>query len=385
MALSGIRDMSTIEEPPHDRQPVQTYVVEHEWPVIAEAIRRELSRGGQVYYLHNRVENIESTAGRLRQWLGEDVAIGIAHGKMAERELSSVMQQMADGEIQVLVCTTIIETGIDLPNANTLIIEDADHLGLAQLHQLRGRVGRSNRRAYAYLTYRRGKVLTEVAAKRLAAIREFAEFGSGFKIAMRDLEIRGAGNLLGPEQSGYLMSVGYDLYLKLLEEAVLEERGEEKRIETECAADLTVNAHIPDRYVPSAEQRMDLYRRIAAIRTDEDASDLLDEMLDRYGEAPKSVLALLDVALLRSAAAKAGVSDISQKGSLLRLQLGVFHPQALVAVCGHAKYRQRLTLAAGEIPALTLKLKPGEDVLEAARDLVEDLKLAAEEAAGGTP
>ena len=385
MALSGIRDMSTIEEPPHDRQPVQTYVMEHEWPVIAEAIRRELSRGGQVYYLHNRVENIESTAGRLRQWLGEDAAIGIAHGKMAERELSSVMQQMADGEIQVLVCTTIIETGIDIPNVNTLIIEDADKMGLAQLHQIRGRIGRSARRAYAYLTYRRGKVLQETAAKRLAAIREYVEFGSGFKIAMRDLEIRGAGNLLGPEQSGYLMSVGYDLYLKLLEEAVLEERGEEKRIETECAADLTVNAHIPDRYVPSAEQRMDLYRRIAAIRTDEDASDLLDEMLDRYGEAPKSVLALLDVALLRSAAAKAGVSDISQKGSLLRLQLGVFHPQALVAVCGHAKYRQRLTLAAGEIPALTLKLKPGEDVLEAARDLVEDLKLAAEEAAGGTP
>ena len=202
---------------------------------------------------------------------------------------------------------------------------------------------------------------------------------------MRDLEIRGAGNLLGPEQSGYLMSVGYDLYLKLLEEAVLEEKGEERKVETECSADLTVNANIPERYVPAAEQRMDLYRRIAAIRTDEDASDLLDEMLDRYGEAPKSVLALLDVALLRSAAAKAGVSDISQKGSLLRLQLGVFHPQALVAVCGHAKYRQRLTLAAGEIPALTLKLKPGEDVLEAARDLVEDLKLAAEEAAGGTP
>ena len=385
MALSGIRDMSTIEEPPHDRQPVQTYVVEHEWPVIAEAIRRELSRGGQVYYLHNRVENIESTAGRLRQWLGEDVAIGIAHGKMAERELSSVMQQMADGEIQVLVCTTIIETGIDIPNVNTLIIEDADRQGLSQLHQIRGRIGRSARRAYAYLTYRPGKVLTEVASKRLSAIREYVTFGSGFRIAMRDLEIRGAGNLLGPEQSGYLMSVGYDLYLKLLEEAVLEERGEEKRIETECAADLTVNAHIPDRYVPSAEQRMDLYRRIAAIRTDEDASDLLDEMLDRYGEAPKSVLALLDVALLRSAAAKAGVSDISQKGSLLRLQLAVFHPQALVAVCGHAKYRQRLTLAAGEIPALTLKLKPGEDVLEAARDLVEDLKLAAEEAAGGTP
>ena len=385
MAMSGIRDMSTLEEPPADRLPVQTYVLEHNWPVLADAMRRELERGGQVYYLHNRVETIDRTAARIGQMLGEDAAVGVAHGKMSQEAIDDVMSRMTDGELNVLVCTTIIETGIDLPNANTLIIEDADHLGLAQLHQIRGRVGRSNRRAFAYLTYRRGKVLTEVAAKRLSAIREFAEFGSGFKIAMRDLEIRGAGNLLGPEQSGYLMSVGYDLYLKLLEEAVLEERGEEKRIETECAADLTVNAHIPDRYVPSAEQRMDLYRRIAAIRTDEDASDLLDEMLDRYGEAPESVLALLDVALLRSAAAKAGVSDISQKGSLLRLQLGVFHPQALVAVCGHAKYRQRLTLAAGEIPALTLKLKPGEDVLEAARDLVEDLKLAAEEAAGGTP
>ena len=380
MALSGLRDMSTLEEPPADRQPVQTYVLEHDWAIIEDAVRRELGRGGQVYYLHNRVESIDSTAARLQKMLGPEARIVTGHGKMSEQELSSVMQAMVDGEADILVCTTIIETGIDIPNVNTLIIEDADRMGLAQLHQIRGRIGRSARRAYAYLTYRRGKVLQETAAKRLAAIREYVEFGSGFKIAMRDLEIRGAGNLLGPEQSGYLMSVGYDLYLKLLEEAVLEERGEERRIETECAADLTVNAHIPDRYVPSPEQRMDLYRRIAAIRTDEDASDLLDEMLDRYGEAPKSVLALLDVALLRAAAAVAGVCDISQKGSLLRFQLGIFRPEALVAVCGLAKYRQRLTLAAGEVPALTLKLRPGEDVLEAARTLVEDLKLASEAA-----
>ena len=385
MALSGLRDMSTLEEPPADRQPVQTYVLEHDWAIIEDAVRRELGRGGQVYYLHNRVESIDSTAARLQKMLGPDARIVTGHGKMGEQELSSVMQAMVDGEADILVCTTIIETGIDIPNVNTLIIEDADKMGLAQLHQIRGRIGRSARRAYAYLTYRRGKVLQETAAKRLAAIREYVEFGSGFKIAMRDLEIRGAGNLLGPEQSGYLMSVGYDLYLKLLEEAVLEERGEERKIETECAADLTVNAHIPDRYVPSPEQRMDLYRRIAAIRTDEDASDLLDEMLDRYGEAPKSVLALLDVALLRAAAAGAGVSDISQKGSVLKLTLGVFRPEALVAVCGLAKYRQRLTLAAGEVPALSLKLRSGEDVLEAARALVEDLKLASEEAAGGTP
>ena len=377
MALSGLRDMSTLEEPPADRQPVQTYVLEHDWAIIEDAIRRELSRGGQVYYLHNRVETIDLTAARLQKMLGPEVRIVTGHGKMGEQELSSVMQAMVDGEADILVCTTIIETGIDIPNVNTLIIEDADRMGLSQLHQIRGRIGRSARRAYAYLTYRRGKVLQETAAKRLAAIREYVEFGSGFKIAMRDLEIRGAGNLLGPEQSGYLMSVGYDLYLKLLEEAVLEERGEEKTVENECAADLTVNAHIPERYVPSPEQRMDLYRRIAAIREDEDASDLLDELLDRYGEAPKPVLALLDVALLRSAAAKAGVSDISQKGNVLRFQLGVFHPEALAAVCGLAKYRRRLTLAAGEVPALSLTLKPGEDVLEAARTLVEDLTLSA--------
>ena len=382
MALSGLRDMSTLEEPPQDRQPVQTYVMEHDWTVVEDAIRRELGRGGQVYYLHNRVESIDLTASRLQKMLGPEVRIVVGHGKMGEKELSAVMQAMVDGEADILVCTTIIETGIDISNVNTIIIEDADKMGLAQLHQIRGRIGRSARRAYAYLTYRRGKVLQETAAKRLSAIREYVEFGSGFKIAMRDLEIRGAGNLLGPEQSGYLMSVGYDLYLKLLEEAVLEEKGEERKVETECSADLTVNANIPERYVPTAEQRMDLYRRIAAIRTNEDASDLLDEMLDRYGEAPKSVLALLDVALLRAAASKAGVSDISQKGSALKLQLALFRPEALVAVCGMPKYRQRLTLSAGDTPALTLRLKPGANVLESATELVEDLRLATEEHAG---
>ena len=376
MALSGLRDMSTIEEPPADRQPVQTYVLEHDWAILEDAMRKELARGGQIYYLHNRVETIDLTASRIQKLLGPEVRVVVGHGKMSEQELSSVMQAMVDGEADVLVCTTIIETGIDIPNVNTLIMEDADRLGLAQLHQIRGRIGRSTRRAYAYLTYQKGKILQETAAKRLAAIREYVEFGSGFKIAMRDLEIRGAGNLLGPEQSGYLMSVGYDLYLKLLEEAVLEERGEEKKIETECAADLTLNANIPERYVTSPEQRMDLYRRIAAIRTNDDASDLMDEMIDRYGEPPKPVLALLDVALLRAAAAKAGVSDITQKKDVLRFTLAVFRPEALVQVCGLAKYKFRLTLSAGETPMLTLKLKPGADVLETALELVEDLKLA---------
>ena len=376
MALSGLRDMSTIEEPPRDRQPVQTYVLEHDWAILEDAMRRELARGGQIYYLHNRVETIDLTASRIRKILGPDVRIVTGHGKMGQQELSDVMQQMVDGQADILVCTTIIETGIDIPNVNTLIIEDADHYGLAQLHQIRGRIGRSARRAYAYLTYRRGKVLQENAAKRLSAIREYVEFGSGFRIAMRDLEIRGAGNLLGPEQSGYLTSVGYDLYLKLLEEAVLEEQGGGQSAPAECAADLTVNANIPESYVASPEQRMDLYRRIAAIRSDEDSADVLDELIDRYGEPPRPVLALLDVALLRAAAVRAGVTDITQKGGQLRLALGDFRPEALAAVCAMPKYRRALTLSAGEKPALTLALSGGADVLDTALGLVEDLRLA---------
>ncbi len=379
MALSGLRDMSTIAEPPADRQPVQTYVLEHDWDVIADAIRRELDRGGQVYYLHNRVESINAAAGRLQKLLGPEARIVTGHGKMTEQELSDVMSRMIEGEADILVCTTIIETGIDIPNVNTLVIEDADKMGLAQLHQLRGRIGRSTRRAYAYLTYRPGKILQETASKRLGAIREYVEFGSGFKIAMRDLEIRGAGNLLGPEQSGYMMSVGYDLYLKLLEEAVLEEKGQQPVTEVKCTADLTVNAHLPERYIPSAEQRMDLYRRIAAIRTPEDSGELLDELMDRYGDPPRPVLALLDVALLRASAQAAGVSDLSQKGDRLRLTLGAFHPEALAAVCALPKYRRLLTLSAGEVPALTLQLRPGADVLETASALVEDLRLAAQD------
>ena len=372
MALSGIRDMSTLEEPPMDRQPVQTYVLEHDWGVLSDAMRRELERGGQVYYLHNRVETITRTAARIKEMLGEDVAVAVAHGKMSQEELNDVMTRMSDGEVDVLVCTTIIETGIDIANANTLIIEDADHMGLAQLHQIRGRVGRSTRRAYAYLTYRRGKVLTEVASKRLGAIREFAEFGSGFKIAMRDLEIRGAGNVLGPEQSGFLLSVGYDMYLKLLEEAVLEERGEKPERPTECAADLSVAASIPDRYVPSPEQRMDLYRRIAAIRSEADADDVMDELIDRYGDPPRTVNNLISVALLRADAARNGISPIDQKGANLNFYLDQFDLQRVSALCGLEKYRSRLLFSAGERPYLALRLKKGEDALKFGRRLVED-------------
>ena len=383
MALSGIRDMSTIEQPPQERQPVQTYVLEHDWGIVTEAIRRELDRGGQVYYLHNRVENIDSTASRLRELLGDGVTVETAHGKMAEGELSRVMSRMAEGDIDVLVCTTIIETGIDIPNVNTLIIEDADRLGLSQLHQIRGRIGRSARRAYAYLTYRTGKVLTEVAAKRLTAIREYVEFGSGFKIAMRDLEIRGAGNLLGPEQSGYMMSVGYDMYLKLLNDAVLEQQGRGAEVRAECSADLTVPAYIPEGYVPAAEQRMDLYRRIAALRTPADEADLTDELLDRYGDVPKPVTALLHVAMLRAAAMETGITDITQKGRQLIFSFDTrIDPAALLAVCTMAGYRNRLQLSAGTEPRLTLFLQPNEDALDAAGGLVEKLRLQQNEIQG---
>ena len=372
MALSGIRDMSTLEEPPINRQPVQTYVLEHAWGVLGDAMRRELERGGQVYYLHNRVETIDQCAAKITALLDGQARIAVAHGKMEQEQLSDIMSRMADGEVDILVCTTIIETGIDLPNVNTLIIEDADRLGLAQLHQLRGRVGRSARRASAYMTYRTGKVLTEVAAKRLSAIREYAAFGSGFKIAMRDLEIRGAGNLLGPEQSGFLMSVGYDMYLRLLEEAVLEEQGKPVTRPAECAADLTVAASIPEQYVPSPEQRMDLYRRIARIRSEEDADDITDELIDRYGDPPRSVNNLIAIALLRRSAAGIGVTEISQKESLLILSMPEPDFQTVSALCSREKYRRRLLFAVGEKPHLALRLKKGDDVLRLAAMLVED-------------
>ena len=369
MALSGIRDMSTIEEPPGDRYPVQTFVLEYAEPVLTDAMTRELERGGQVYYLHNRVETIDQAAARIKKAIPQ-AEVAVAHGKMSEEQLSDVMQRMADGEVQILVCTTIIETGIDIPNVNTLIIEDADRLGLSQLHQIRGRVGRSSRHAYAYLTFRRGKVLTEIAEKRLAAIRDFAEFGSGFKIAMRDLEIRGAGNLLGPEQSGHMMSVGYDLYLKLLEEAVLEERGEAPARKTECAADLSIEASISQRYVRSGEQRMDLYRRIAAIRSQEDADDLLDELVDRFGEPPQGALNLIAVALLRAQASACGIRDITQKGELLRLTLERLDFSAVSALCAEPSLRDRIRFSAGDEPIISYRMKKGEEPLSTAQSFL---------------
>lgn len=312
MAMSGIRDMSVLEIPPLDRHPVQTYVMAFDLDIVVEAINRELRRGGQVYYLHNKTEDIELTASMLQQRL-PDAKIGIGHGKMSEDELSEVWRQLLEGEIDILVCTTIIETGVDVPNANTLIIENADKLGLAQLHQIRGRVGRSTRRAFAYFTYTGRKSLSEIASKRLNAIREFTQFGAGFQIAMRDLEIRGAGSILGAQQHGHMEAVGYDMYLEMLSDAIKStETGvvEEKK---ECLIDIAIDAHIPESYIDSVKNRISMYKRIATIENEEDASDVIDEFIDRFGDIPSSVKGLVDVALLRNRAAKAGIYEIKQR------------------------------------------------------------------------
>ena len=359
MAMSGLRDMSVIEEAPMNRQPVQTYVLEHDNAVIYEAIRREMRRGGQVFYLHNNVETISSCAARIQEAI-PDAKIAVGHGKMKENELSEVWRQMLEQEVDILVCTTIIETGVDLPNANTLIIENADCMGLSQLHQLRGRVGRSARRAYAYFTFRRSKVLTEIQQKRLAAIREYTEFGSGFKIAMRDLELRGAGNIMGAQQHGHMESVGYDMYLKLLGEAVSEERGEQKTsADLDCLIDISVDAHIPEYYVESLTLRLDVYRRIADIRTPADADDVRDELRDRFGEIPPSVLGLIEIALIRNRAYALGVYEIRQnEGALLLYVKEIKSPAVadlLISLNGKA------ALNAGQKPFLSVKCPKGED------------------------
>lgn len=312
MSLSGIRDISMLSEAPNNRHPVTTYVAEYDLGLIVDAIRREINRGGQCFYLHNRIDSIYKTADVLRNKTG--YKIQVAHGKMSQEEISDIWEKLVKGEIDVLVCTTIIETGVDVPNCNTLIIEDADRLGLAQLHQIRGRVGRSNKRAYAYFTFRKGKTLSPEAYKRLMTIKEFTEFGSGLKIAMRDMEIRGAGDILGAEQSGHLLTVGFDLYMKLLEEAVQEQRGEDKKT-TECIADLRINAYIPDSYIKDTQIRIEAYRMIASISTDEEYSDVLDELIDRFGAPTKEVLALLDISSIRMLGSACRVCKIEQKGT----------------------------------------------------------------------
>lgn len=313
MSLIGIRDMSVLEEAPNDRMPIQTYVMEYNDEMVREAIERECGRQGQVYYVYNRVEDIAEITGHIQK-LVPDVTVEYAHGQMKEHQLERIMYDFINGEIDVLVSTTIIETGLDISNVNTMIIHDADHLGLSQLYQLRGRVGRSNRMAYAFLLYRRDKLLREVAEKRLAAIREFTDLGSGFKIAMRDLEIRGAGNLLGAEQHGHMEAVGYDLYCKMLNEAVKHLKGEMEEETFNTTMDLNVDAYIPDSYIPNEYQKLDIYKRVAAIENEEEMEDMLEELIDRFGDIPKKVETLLAVASLKAIAHSAYVTAVEQKG-----------------------------------------------------------------------
>ena len=370
MAMSGLRDMSSIDEAPGDRHPVQTYVLEYNEGVILDAIRKEARRGGQIYYLHNRVETITRVAANLQAKLPE-LAVGVAHGKMSERELTDIWHKLMEHEIDLLVCTTIIETGIDVPNVNTLILDEADKMGLAQLHQLRGRVGRSPRRAYAYFCFRRGRQLSETAAKRLEAIREFTEFGSGFKIALRDLEIRGAGSILGAEQHGNMESVGYDMYLKLLSEAVKEESGTVTVEEPLCTVDLNISAHIPESYIASLPARLGIYKRIAAAQNDEDASDVIDELCDRFGEPPAVVLGLLDISILRSKAAASGIYEIVEKGKTLLLRMTDIREDVMEKLT--AAFGDRFALNAAAVPVYVLRIPKGEKLTETVKLLAKAL------------
>ncbi len=371
MAMGGIRDISILDDAPGDRLPVQTYVLEHDDIIIEEAIRREMRRGGQVFYLHNNIDSIKIVAASLSRAIPE-ARITVAHGRMERDELEDIWEQMLAGEIDILVSTTIIETGIDIPNANTLIVDSAHRLGLSQLHQLRGRVGRSSRRAYAYFTYPRGRAITEISTKRLEAIREYAEFGAGFKIALRDMEIRGAGNLLGAEQHGHLDAIGYDLYIKLLNEAVLEEKGVADTKKPECLLNLTVDAFISEKYVSASTQRMDLYKKIAMISDERDMEDITDELYDRYGEPPRAVTNLLSIALIRAKAMDCGFSKIEQQNLELH-----FHPQKF----DWAVWSEVNALLGGKIkmvmssnPYLNYKLTKTDKVLDLTLDLLEKYK-----------
>lgn len=375
MSLTGIRDMSVLEEPPGDRLPIQTYVMEYNPEFVKDAIHRELARGGQVYYLYNRVMNIAETANKLQQLVPE-ASIAFAHGQMSERELETVMMDFMDKEIDVLVCTTIIETGLDIPNVNTIIISDADKMGLSQLYQLRGRVGRSTRTGFAYLMYQRDKVLSEVSQKRLKTIKEFTEFGSGFRIAMRDLEIRGAGNLLGAEQHGHMDSVGYELYCKLLDEAVRELRGEEVTEAFETLIELTVNAFIPSDYIEIEEHKLDMYKKISVIASKEDFYNVQDELEDRYGEMPASVANLLDIAYVKALLHRVGATKVSQKKGTVIIN---FKQNANVDVARLMKLIKemdnRLLFTASEAGGyLTYKIQKEKNVLKELIELAESIK-----------
>lgn len=376
MSLIGIRDMSVLEEPPVDRVPIQTYVMEYNDEMIREAIHRELGRGGQVYYVYNRVNNIDEVANHVASLVPE-ANVAFAHGQMNEHQLEKIMLDFINGDIDVLVSTTIIETGLDIPNANTMIIQDADRLGLSQLYQIRGRIGRSNRTSYAFLMYKRDKMLKEDAEKRLQAIREFTELGSGIKIAMRDLEIRGAGNILGAEQHGHMEAVGYDLYCKMLNEAVIALKGGQEEEETfETVVDCDIDAFIPDGYIKNEYLKLDVYKRISAIETDDEYMDMQDELIDRFGDIPKSVDNLLRVAELKAMAHRAYVTEVDINTQEIRIEL---YPKAKLDVTGIpaliAEYKTALRFAQGEKPVLFYqdkgkKHKDCEPMMEKAKELL---------------
>jgi len=347
--------MSILDEPPEARQPVQTYVMESNQEFVRDAINRELARGGQVYYLHNRVRNIAEEAMQVQK-LVPQARVAFAHGQMSETELENIMHDFVEGDIDVLVCTTIIETGLDIPNANTMIIQNADYMGLSQLYQLRGRVGRSSRLAYAYLMYKRDKVLREVAEKRLQTIREFTEFGAGFKIAMRDLEIRGAGNLLGADQHGQMDLVGYDMYCKLLAEAVSEIRGEPVEKQHEISIEITIDAHISSRLIVDEQQKLEIYKKISLIDSQQDYYDVQEEIEDRFGSLPSPVVNLLDVALLKATARKLGITSISQKGLNFVLTFRQDAPLDVDKLTNAIiENPTRLLLTMGDTPHLTMR------------------------------
>ena len=356
MAMTGVRDMSVLTEPPENRYPVQTYVLEDNPAVIADAIRNELSRGGQVFYLYNRVQGIYRKAEWIKS-LFPDINVAVGHGKMKEDELEDIMYDMVNGQTDVLVCTTIIETGLDIPNANTIIIENADKMGLAQLYQLRGRVGRSNRAAYAYLTYHRDKILTDIASKRLRAVKEFTEFGSGFKIAMRDLEIRGAGNILGPEQHGHMDAVGYDMYCKLLKESVDEAQGIKVEEEQDVSIDISIDAYLPETYIRNHNQRIDIYKKIAAVETEDDKFEIEDELIDRFGDIPKPVENIIAVAAMKTPAKAVGVYEISQTADALLLKFGEDYVDANLVMGLDRAFPKRIKLLSGEKPVISFALR----------------------------
>lgn len=354
MSIVGIRDMSVIYDPPHNRRPVQTYVLEYDTEVIKEAITKELERNGQVFYLFNNVEGIQKKADDIARLVPEANVV-YAHGKMTGTKIEEIMQEFTEGKTNVLVCTTILESGIDIPNANTIIVENADRMGLAQLYQIRGRVGRADRQAYAYITYKKDKLLTEVADKRLKAIKEFTEFGSGFKIAMRDLEIRGAGSLLGEIQSGHLEQVGYDTYCNLLDEVVKEMKGIQVEPELELQIDLNVTSYIPDEYIQDANQKIEIYQNIALCKNEQDIQNIIDEIIDRFGNMPPELENLIDIARIKYLAKQKKISKIASKKTAV---VFTFEPNRMEMDITKLvqKYGNKIKFSAGIKPMVTLEI-----------------------------